>query len=218
MELINAEVEQAAKCLESEQVQEALALLTSAHQHLSDGLELDEDHPDVDRYTALAEDLQARVLPFPGCYCMTFCCILVAQGTTGISCHMHALQMLRLMAAAYLKSGNAALALQCVQGQRALPPRLSEQCSVQYQALQALLELGRTQDAEVELQAIIANKVSFVMWSRDTCRILLHHTQNMLNKLHVHAGGFERALPGCPPCHEPATLHWRHARCTQHDA
>ena len=64
VELINAEVEQAAKCLESEQVQEALALLTRAHQHLSEGLELDEDHPHVDRYTALAEDLQARVLPW----------------------------------------------------------------------------------------------------------------------------------------------------------
>ena len=64
VELINAEVEQAAKCLESEQVQEALALLTSAHQHLSDGLELDEDHPHVDRYTTLAEDLQARVMPW----------------------------------------------------------------------------------------------------------------------------------------------------------
>ena len=84
---------------------------------------------------------------------------------------MHALQMLRLMTAAYLKSGNAALALQCVQGQRALPQRLSEQCSVQYQALQALLELERTQDAEAELQAIISNKVCSVMWSRDTCPV-----------------------------------------------
>ena len=37
VELINAEVEQAATLLESEQVQAALALLTSAHQHLSDG-------------------------------------------------------------------------------------------------------------------------------------------------------------------------------------
>ena len=74
---------------------------------------------------------------------------------------MHALQMLRLMAAAYLKTGNATLALQCVQGQRALPQRLSEQCFVPYQALQALLQLERTQDAETELQAIVSNKVLF---------------------------------------------------------
>ena len=75
---------------------------------------------------------------------------------------MHALQMLRLMAAAYLKTGNAALALQCVQSQRALPQRLSEQFSVQYQALQALVQLERTQDAEAELQAIISNQVCFI--------------------------------------------------------
>ncbi|KAK9845263.1 hypothetical protein WJX81_001585 [Elliptochloris bilobata] len=67
-------------------------------------------------------------------------------------------QMLRLMAAAYLKIGNAALALQCVQGQRMLPPRLAEQCSVQYQALQSFLQLDRIQDAEKELQAILSNQ------------------------------------------------------------
>lgn len=218
VELINAQVEQAAMCLESEQVQEALALLTSAHQHLSDGLELDEDHPHVDRYTALAEDLQARVC-CPGCYCLTSAADLVAQGTTDISHCMHALQMLRLMAAAYLKCGNAALALQCVQGQRALPQRLAQQCSVQYQALQALLELERTQDAEVELQAIISNKVCDVVCSPVTLALFLrHHAQNLLKQLHVHAGGFARALPGCPPCHEQAALHWRHAHCTQHGA
>ena len=37
-------------------------LLTSAHQQLSEGLELDDDQPDVDRYSAVAEDLQAKAL------------------------------------------------------------------------------------------------------------------------------------------------------------
>ncbi len=70
-------------------------------------------------------------------------------------------QMLRLMALAYLKLENGVLALQCVQTQRTLPPRLSEQHSVPYQALQALLLLGRTQDAESELQAVISHQVCF---------------------------------------------------------
>ncbi len=69
--------------------------------------------------------------------------------------------MLRLMALAYLKLENGVLALQCVQTQRTLPPRLSEQHSVPHQALQALLLLGRTQDAETELQAVISHKVCF---------------------------------------------------------
>lgn len=62
VELIAAEVNQAKTCLEREDVQEALVLLTSAHQQLSEGLELDDDQPDVDRYSAVAEDLQAKAL------------------------------------------------------------------------------------------------------------------------------------------------------------
>ena len=73
---------------------------------------------------------------------------------------VHVSQMLRLMASAYLKAGNAALALQCVQSERMLPPRLSEHHSVPYHALQALLQLDRIQDAEGELHAVISHQVS----------------------------------------------------------
>lgn len=61
VELITAEVNQAEEYLERDDAQEALTLLTSAHQQLNEGLELDEDQPDVERFSALAEDLQARV-------------------------------------------------------------------------------------------------------------------------------------------------------------
>lgn len=78
----------------------------------------------------------------------------------------HVSQMLRLMASAYLKAGNAALALQCVQSERMLPPRLSEHHSVPYHALQALLQLDRVQDAEGELHAVISHQVSTCLLAR----------------------------------------------------
>lgn len=63
VELLSAEVDQAKACLEREDVQEALSLLTSAHQQISEGLELEEDQPNFEQYSALAEDLQGKVPP-----------------------------------------------------------------------------------------------------------------------------------------------------------
>lgn len=83
--------------------------------------------------------------------------------------------MLRLMALAYLKLENGVLALQCVQSQRTLPPRLSGHHSVAYQALQALLLLDRTQDAETELQAVISHQVCAFCQPSSQSKSSMHH-------------------------------------------
>jgi len=108
--------------------------------------------------------------------------------------------MLRLMALAYLELENGVLALQCVQTQRTLPLRLSEQHSVLYQALQALLLLGRTQDAETELQAVISHQVCFycVWTAARPCS-----PDSRWEVACKHAGGAQGPVLGCAaarPC------------------